>query len=214
MVKDLINDLFYFPIVAFKANIWSKLLLTWVGPKPSLAMRLKFFRDTKLKASPKAKLRLLDFDALKDIQNQTSFFHYQEIKENEDYDQLLLDKSWLNLYPHEVTVIKIENSQGEVFTSHIHHGGPYRGASLKSLRTQITGLCFAARKKGLVVEEVQILHTHPSVEAMVEDENESSFIFNGLSKSDIDLGETLAPFVPYPLRVKAITPVANYSMVF
>jgi hypothetical protein len=217
MVKDLMIDIVNGPKTILQAPFWRKFALPWQGPKPSLAMRYKFFKDTQLTVSPNSYLKLLNFDSLKYIQKQTSFFSQQVIKENEAFDHDLLKKSWTSLYPHEVTLINITNSQGEVFTSSCHHGGPYRGASLKNLRKEIGTLCFAARKKGLSVEEIQIVHTHPTCEVMIvdrEDENKSSFIFNGLSRSDINLAKALAPFVPYPLRIKAITPAANYSMLF
>jgi hypothetical protein len=214
MVRDFFQDLITFPTLFTKSNFWRKLNLRWQGPRPSLALRLKFLRDTPLDISNEATIRLLTFEAIKYIGEKTNYFNRQVIKENEKEDHNLLEASWLKFYPHEVTVIKIQNIQNENFISKHHHGGPYRGASLKGLRSQITKLCFEARKKGLSVTEVQIIHTHPSVEAIIEDGKESSFIFNGLSTSDIQLGKTLAPFVPYPLRVKAVTPAANYSMLF
>ncbi len=197
------------------ANLWRKLQLKWRGPKPPLALRLKFLKDTKLNLSSKATIRQLTYEALLYIQEQTNYFNRQEINENKKEDRELLKESWLGLYPHEVTLIRIANLQNEDFCSPLHHGGPYRGASLRGIRKQISDLVFAARKKGLSVTEVQIVHTHPSVEAIIEeDNNKSSFIFNGLSAGDQELGRMIAPFVPYPVRIKAVTPVANYSMLF
>lgn len=216
VLSNIFQGLAHIPLSLGSISIWRKLQLKWRGPKPPLALRLKFLRDTKLKLSSKATIRQLTYEALCYIQAQTNYFNRQEIKENEEQDRALLEKSWLNFYPHEVTLIRIENLQNEEFCSTLHHGGPYRGASLKGIRKQISELVFAARKKGLSVTEVQIVHTHPSVEAIIEEETTkaSSFIFNGLSSSDQDLGRMVAPFVPYPVRVKAITPVANYSMLF
>lgn len=214
MVWDILSDLFAFPALFTQGNLWQKLRLQWRGKRPSLALRLKFLRDTKLEISSNATIKSLTYETLLYIQEKTNYFNRQEIKENKDEDKVLLEKSWLKFYPHEVTLIKIANLQNEEFTSKLHHGGPYRGASLKGIRSQITSLCFEARKKGLSVTEVQIVHTHPSVEAIIEDGKDSSFIFNGLSTSDMELGKVIAPFVPYPVRVKAITPVANYSMLF
>ncbi len=210
-------DIFNGPKTLLHAPFWRNFSLPWKGSKPSLALRYKFFKDTQLSISKNSYLKLLSFETIKYIQKRTSFFSGQIIKENKEFDQLLLSKSWTDFYPHEVTVINIRNSQNEVFTSSYHHGGPYKGASLKSLRKEVHSLCFKARKKGLTVEEVQIVHTHPTCEVMIidrDDESKSSFIFNGLSSSDIELAKSLAPFVPYPLRIKAITPAANYSMLF
>lgn len=215
-LNNFFQGLANFPITLGNINVLRKLQLKWRGPKPPLALRLKFLKDTKLKLSSKATIRQLTFEALCYIQKQTNYFNRQEIKENEKEDKALLEKSWLGFYPHEVTVIKVANLQNEDFSSPLHHGGPYRGASLKNIRTQIGELVFAARKKGLSVTEVQIIHTHPSIEAIIEEEGtkNSSFIFNGLSASDQELGRMVAPFVPYPVRIKAVTPVANYSMLF
>lgn len=214
MVRDLFLDLFTLPKLLINGQFLRKFTLRWHGKRPSLALRLKFLRDTTITASSNAVIRCLSFEALKYIEQNTHYFARQIIEENNEEESNLLRASWLNLYPHEVTMIRITNSQGEPFHSPIHHGGPYRGASMKELRGQITSLVFQARKKGLVIEEVEIVHTHPCVEAMIEDGRNSSFIFNGLSESDISLGKNLAPFVPYPLRIKAVTPVASYSMLF
>lgn len=217
MVKELMFDVLQLPKLFISLPFWRKLSLPWQGERPPLALRLKFLRDTNLQVGKKATIRQLSFETIKFIQEKTNYFNRQIIKENKEIDHFLLKASWLNFYPHEVTLISIENDQGELFHSKIHHGGPYRGASLKGLRQELTKLCFSARKKGLTITEVQILHTHPSVEAIIEDGTngrDSSFIFNGLSHSDQELGRTLAPFVPYPLRIKAITPAANYSMLF
>ncbi len=218
MYWSLITDFFKLPTLLIQTEFWQKFFLRWEGKRPPLALRLKFLRDTEIKFKPGSTFRALDYEAIKFIQQKTSYFNKQVIKENEDYDWKLINESWINVYPHEVTQIKILNSQKENIVSKLHHGGPYQGASMKELRTEISRLCFNARKRGLVIEEVQIVHTHPSLEVMIYKEDEprsdSSFIFNGLSKSDIKLGEALAPFIPYPLRVKAITTAANYSQLF
>jgi len=216
MYWSLITDFLKLPTLLIQTEFWQRFFLRWEGKRPPLALRLKFLRDTEVKLGTKATFRALDFNTLKYIQQKTSYFHNQIIKENEAYDWSLINESWINLYPHEVTQIRILNSQKENIVSKIHHGGPYQGASLKELRQEISRLCFSARKRGLIIEEVQIVHTHPSLEVMICNENEkdSSFIFNGLSQGDIKLGETLAPFISYPLRIKAITTAANYSQVF
>jgi len=216
MYWNLLTDFFKLPGLFIQTEFWKKLFTKWEGQCPPLALRLKFLRDTEIKLSDHPVFRALDYKTLKYIQQQTSYFGNQMIKENEAYDHFLMQESWIGLYPHEVTQIKILNSQKEEFVSKLHHGGPYQGASLTQLRKEINQLCFKARKRGLIIEEVQIVHTHPSLEVMIYDQyqKDSSFIFNGLSQSDIKLGETLAPFMHYPLRIKAITTAANYSLIF
>ncbi len=218
MYWNLLTDFLKLPNVLIQTHFWKKFFLKWEGKRPPLALRFKFLRDTEIKFNEGSTFRTLDFDTLKYIQQRTSYFNFQIIKENENEDKYLIEQSWINFYPHEVTQIRILNSQNIDIVSKLHHGGPYQGASMKQLRSEINSLCFNARKRGLVIEEVQIVHTHPSLEVMICNEEdplqESSFIFNGLSKSDVKLGETLAPFIHYPLRIKAITTAANYSMVF
>jgi len=152
MYWSLITDFFKLPTLLIQGEFWGKFLLRWQGKRPSLALRLKFLRDTEIKLGQGSSFRALDFKALKYIQQKTSYFHNQIIKENTNYDRSLINKSWINLYPHEVTQIKIQNSQKEIIVSKIHHGGPYQGATLKNLRQEISRLCILARKKGLIIE--------------------------------------------------------------
>jgi hypothetical protein len=213
MLRTLIFDLLALPLHFTKPNFMAKWRLSWLGTKPSLAMLIKFYRDSDLDYGPHTKLRLLDYQSIKEISETTPFFYQQSVNENSVRDHKLLKASSLKIYPHEVTQVRIVNAQEE-FTSQIYHGGPYQGLDAVSLKQIIRKLCFQARQKGLVIEEVEIAHTHPALEVMVTKKKESTFFFNGLSLADKTLAKDIAPFVDYPLRIKAISPVANYSCLY
>lgn len=214
MLRSLLSQLLAIPFVMSKPQFLAKWRIKWQGPKPSLALLFKFYRDSDLQFKKGLHLRLLDFKSLKTIEQDTHFFHGQQIEENGAEEKKLLKASALHLYPHEVTRIQIINAQKEKVTSKLYHGGPYQGLDAQTLRTAIRKLCYRARQKGLIIEEVEVAHTHPALEVMVTHQEDSSFFFNGLSAADKKLGQDLAPFVDYPLRIKAISPVASYSSLY
>lgn len=203
-----------YPLTFLDKRLLLPLKVSFIGERPSFALMFKFFREVGLQLKKNAELRVLNFDSLHYIQQTTKRYKEQLLLENKEFEQVMLKKSSLSLFPHEVTRIRIVNSQGEDFGSEYLHGSSRRGASHDWLKKEIAKLCFQARKKGLIIEEVEIAHTHPSLEVLIVENNQSKFFFNGLSSSDKKLGEMIAQFLPYPLRVKAITPSANYSMIF
>ena len=186
--------------------------IQWIGKRPSLALSLKLLKEIELK--PHSKLRLLDFKSLKMIDQKTAYFGRQVLKENKRAEKGLLKSSQLNFFPHEVWQVRIVNSQNIDFNSPVFHSGQKSTHSYEEMREVLAKLIFKARQLGVVIEEIEIAHTHPTLEVMVENGNDSHFIFNGLSDTDKKLGERLAPFLDYPLRIKAITPQVNYSMLF
>jgi hypothetical protein len=214
MMRSILLDLFNLPVKIFNTDFLQKWTLRWTGKKPTTALLYKFYRDSNLIFQKQSQLTLLNFDALKHIEKQTSYFSKQEIKENSIQDAQLLKSSSLNLYPHEVTQIRIINAQKEELCSKVFHGGPYEGLDAKTIKKEIRQLCYAARKKGLVIEEIEIAHTHPALEVMVTTGKESSFFFNGLSQGDRKVAQSISPFLDYPLRIKAISPAANYSYLY
>lgn len=216
MLRLLFQDFFRLPLHLFSFHFLKKWMTKWEGQKPTLAMLFKFYRDSDFSFQQGQKLVSLNFKSIKKLSRETSFYQGQEIRELNNDDMALLKKSSLSLYPHEVTVIRIVNAQNEKFTSKIYHGGPYMGLDSNTIRKEIRRLSFLARKKGLIIEEVEVAHTHPAVEAMSVNEksNESAFFFNGLSFADKQLGQRLAPFIDYPLRLSAISPVAHYSCLY
>lgn len=205
-------DWFITPLHWLTWNTFKAFRLNWIKRSPSLAMALKLVEDIDIPL--KSQLTLLNFEALKIIQGQTNYFTNTVLRENEEAEEKLLSSSSLNWFPHETAQIRIVNAQGENFCSKVFHGGRSSLGNVEQLRFEIRRMIFKARKKGLTIEEVEIAHTHPSLEVMIESGEKSQFIFNGLSRSDRRFGERLAPFLDYPLRVKAITPAANYSCLY
>ncbi|MBT3586509.1 MAG: hypothetical protein HN509_16495 [Halobacteriovoraceae bacterium] len=186
--------------------------IQWRGPRPSLPLWLKFISKTELKDH--STIRLLSTEALQAIKKQSAYFKDQQIDVLNASDEKLLAKSSLNFFPHEVFQITIKNEQGIAFSSKVFHGRQASISNLKKLETLIHQLSFRARSAGLTILEVEISHTHPSLEVLVEHKKGPYFIFNGLSKRDCQAGHHLATFLPYPLTLKAITPQAAYSKTF
>lgn len=212
MSSQYLLEFLTYPLQWLRFDYFRIFNTNWRGEKPSIALTAKLLKDVEIPQG--STLYLLGHDNIKTIQEGTAYFYGQIINENEILENFLLDKSSLDFFPHEVLMINIKNSQGEYFTSKLYHGGQYWCRSWDDIRKEIHTLCFRARKKGLTIEEIEIAHTHPSLEVMIETKYDSKFIFNGLSNSDKELGHRLAAFLDYPLRIKAVTPAANYSMLF
>ncbi len=200
------------PIYWMTWNLPKAMKLNWTFCRPRLAQALKLVQDINL--PPNCRLSLLNFEALSIIKNQTSYFYDLELRPNHGNEQRLLDFSTLGWFPHEVAQIKVISACGEEICSPIFHGRRSSLGRFEILSTYMKKLILGTRKRGLLISEVEIAHTHPSLEVMIEHAGEQQFIFNGLSKTDRKLGERLASFCDYPIRVKAITTAANYSKVF
>ena len=70
MLRDLIIDIVSLPKFLSSLSFWKKLSLKWKGEPPSLALRIKFLKDTPLKVSANARLRCLTYEALKYIEKK------------------------------------------------------------------------------------------------------------------------------------------------
>lgn len=212
MTTQYLLDFLLYPLQWLNFDFKKIFSTTWRGERPGMALVAKLFKDVDIPED--ATLYHLDHDSLKVIQEGTAYFYGQIIKENGPLENCLLEKSSLKFFPHEVVLISIKNSQNELVCSEVYHGGQYWCRSEENIRSEINKLCFKARKRGLTIEEIEVAHTHPSLEVLVEYSGESKFIFNGLSKSDKETAHRIATFLDFPLRIKAITPSANYSMLF
>lgn len=208
--------LYFFSFHCFFTN-WEKFLLLfkkWNGVKVSTNIKFKVLKDNHFPYGLK-KIIALGLNEIKILKNQTQYFKDQEINENNIQDRKLLNIMNSKFSPTEVCQIRIINSQKEIFESKIMLGTAYSVANENKLRTILNQLVFSARQRGLIIEEVEIAHTHPSAEIMgIDNRNKSFFIFNGLSSQDKKIAQRLATFCQYPVRIKAITEAANYSMIF
>ncbi|MDC1173961.1 hypothetical protein OAT67_01085 [Bacteriovoracaceae bacterium] len=180
------------------------------GPMPALSLIWKLFRDIRL---PKgvSEIYHLTWKEIKALNE----YHNQEVKENEAADKKLLKASTLSYYPKEVCQITLINSQNEIIESKIYRGSMRGYLPTQNFKKAMANLILKARQRGITIEEVVISHTHPSIEVLaMKDDGEGIYIKNGLSEADIKFGQHIAEFSPYPVRIKAITPAANYSMIF
>ncbi len=200
------------PVYWMTWNLPKAMRLNWTFGRPRLALALKFVQDIKLPED--CQLCLLNFEALSIIKNRTSYFHDLELRPNGETEQRLLQFSTLGWFPHEVAQIRVIDGHGEEVCSPVFHGRRSSLGRFEILSTQMKRAILQARRRGLIICEVEIAHTHPSIEVMIEHAGEQQFIFNGLSATDRKLGERLASFCDYPIRIKAITTAANYSKIF
>jgi hypothetical protein len=214
MTYTFLRDMILFPFGLIALKPWKFLNFETRGHWPGLFMVLKFFRDAPQEVNNEGTLCFLEYDQLKIIQKETSYFHGQEIFANEDFEKGLLSLSGLNWFPHEVMQVRIINSEKEMIASKPRHGGQFKAANIDELKHTIRHLVLKARKQGLTIEEIEIAHTHPSLEVMVENGSDANFVFNGLSAADRRVGSDVSQHQHFPIRVKAITPAANYSRVF
>ncbi|MCP4913178.1 MAG: hypothetical protein GY909_08660 [Oligoflexia bacterium] len=177
---------------------------------PSFSLIFKLFKDIRLPEGVK-ELYHLDWQEIKALNG----FHHQEVNENKNDEKQLLKASSLSFYPREVCQISITNSQNEEIKSKIFKGKSHGFFPTVSFKQQLSKMILEARKRGIIVEEIVISHTHPSIELLaMKKDGEGVYIKNGLSEADIKFGQHIAEFCPYPVRIKAITPAANYSMLF
>ena len=200
------------PIHWMTWNLSSAMKLRWTHQSPNLALSLKFIQDIQLPQN--CQLSLLNFKALNIIKEQTSYFKDMELRENQQTEKKLLKASSLKWYPHQTIQVKMINRQGEPLCSRIFHGEQFSSQQVHLWKSEIAKLLSKAHKRRLVIEEIEIARSHPGLEVMIEYGNQSQFIFNGLSQEDQKLGEDLAAFLDVPVRIKAITPSANYSKLF
>lgn len=206
----------------FNSLIWpwfspqNKALSThsWVGSRPTFALWVKFILKTGIRPGKKHKVALLDYWSIKELEQESDYFDGQNICENGEEEEILLNKSMLGIFPHEVFQIKIRTSSGHIIEGPVFHGTPEKSSTYNELRKIIKQLVFKTRTEGYQIVEVELVHTHPSLEVMIISGDDHKFIFNGLSKTDCTTGQRLAEFLDYPLLLRAITPSANYCKIF
>ena len=181
---------------------------------PSRAMMLKFLWHSKFYPSLNSLLIPLNYNMLKIVKEQTEYFAQQELSPNGEGEKELLEKSSLHTFPHEVWQIRIKTFQKVIIKGDINHGGLCFAANLKQLKCAVGHLALTVRQKGLSISEIEIVHTHPSLELLIIEPWGQAFVFNGLGERDKYCARRLAEFMDYPLRICAVTPAVNYSMVF
>jgi len=162
--------------------------------------------------------KLLRTEKFKNIFIENSRIYYnrfekQEIIKNSDYENLLLEESSLDFFPHEVCQIRLITKQHKIYQSPLFHGTEDRSVDLTTLEKWIHKLDAKARKDGFDIHKIQINHTHPTLEFVefFDDQFEQlSLSLSSLSKADIHVGHKLSEFWAYPIQLKAITPSGHY----
>lgn len=211
---SILNYIFLFSFPWLNQYRQSEKISGWIGPRPSFWLWIKFLKESKIKFGKEVKVGLLEFEEIKEIQNTTKHFSGQIIRKNNWVEKNLLNRSTLYFFPHEVFQIRVINTQNIDFSTKIYHGKKNKCSTKAELSLIIKEIVLKARKELLQIEEIEIMHTHPSLEVLIADETQSKFVFNGLSETDIKTTQEIAEFVNYPLRIKAVTPSVNYSMLF
>lgn len=186
----------------------------WIGEKPFLSLWIRFIWRRKFKLTNNTRFVLLKHRQIDLIKKETLLLKSQEIRENSKQEKTLLAKSWLRIFPHEVWQVRIISARGIALTGKIHHGGPYHSGTFEKLKKEIALITRLAIKRGIPIEEVELVHTHPTPEVLLIKENKCHAILSCLSPQDLRTAYYISQFLPYPLRVCAITPALNYSTLF
>jgi hypothetical protein len=184
----------------------------WVGNRPSLSALAIVLKRRKLIVHPGSRLAVLGPEEIQTaMQGQVDQL---EITAPDDHDRELVKSSILGPLSREVARIVVRTEQGEIIRSDLMTGALDRVGDLEAFRRRIRHLVFDARKRGLNVTEIEIVHTHPGFELLIVDDSGGRLVLSGLSKADRLVGARLAEFLDYPLRIKAITLGASYSALF
>lgn len=184
--------------------------MRWIGERPPWPLWRKFLRTSRFRPGRNTRLALLDHHALALIQKESGRFADQEIAPNGPREKKLLRHSLPGLLPHEVWQVSLKPG----IAGRIRHGGISRAAGIMEIRSEIARLTRLARRRGITICEIELIHTHPSLELLILEPGRERFVFNGLSREDFRLGRALAPFLEAPLRLRALTPAASYSALF
>lgn len=183
---------------------------------PSPVLWIKFFRGIRDKVQLRniKSIHPLEWIHLKELKKINSRLQSQDISAHRPVDQYLLNTGLSFWSPKEITLVRLHCEQG-ILRGKLYRGNLFKGASLKCLRMEMAKLTFKAKKRGMKILSIEILHTHPSLEVVIAPKvGPWKFIFNGLSDSDILVGQNLSNFTPRPLTIRAISPLATYSRSF
>lgn len=134
------------------------------------------------------------------------FQEWQLITPATSTEDNLLSGSLKYFIPHEVCQIVIKCKGGEKYLSSIAHGLFFSFGSEKRINKMIT---HTLSKNNLTygdIEKIEIIHTHPSIDFVLETQEQESFLYlNALSKSDLNLAQHLSNQWNALLTIKAVT---------
>jgi hypothetical protein len=142
------------------------------------------------------------------------FYQWQLISFATQQERKLLQESISLGVPHEVCQITLTTSSGEQKRSAIFHGGLFSVATEKLFWTKIAELLGDHKRDD--VKRIEIIHTHPSIDFILETNQDESFIYlNGLSQQDLQLAQNISKKYSGILKIKAVThSELSYSAAF
>jgi hypothetical protein len=148
--------------------------------------------------------------AIREIKGQLYLKHKEtnkllKISPVQNDDQELLKNSYSSI-PIEVARVKVFGKYGECIISNLIKGNMSGSISKEEIETGIHKSIFQAKKEGWKISKVQVSHTHLSFEYITKLPSRTYYYFNGLSKSDMRVGNELSQFLDYPLTIRSVLP--------
>ncbi len=118
----------------------------------------------------------------------------------------LLKKSNLLFNPHEVFQLMAIDHRGHKHFSKIRHGKKSSYGNQESIYLEIQNFIYALKKKNFEVKQMQIMHTHPSIDMKITSGQKTTIIQNALGYCDINLFKKMSKEWPFKISIKAILP--------
>ncbi|MBL6990447.1 MAG: hypothetical protein ISR65_11740 [Bacteriovoracaceae bacterium] len=192
----------------------------WYGGAPHKSLWKRMFSLYPINLAKNGSLMLLNYDLLLKLWEKnllTSIFYKKHNKlylckddqlvTNSSIDQIqLLTHARLTTSPREVVQIKVHTLGGTPVYSKITYGKNNSVDCIKGLMQKIQTIIHHTKTQGQNIVEIQINHTHPSLDFIANEGDNLKFILNGLGKQDCITGAQLCQFIDYPLTISAITP--------
>jgi len=137
----------------------------------------------------------------------------QVIRPISEIEKRLLKKSNLLFNPHEVFCLKVLDQWGHTHFSKIKHGKKSSFGDESLIFREIQFMQRKLRLNNIQIQNLEILHTHPSIDMTVTTNVKTSLIQNALSETDINLCKKMSREWPFNINVKAILPnEISYSL--
>jgi hypothetical protein len=124
----------------------------------------------------------------------------------EDREKILLKYSSLLFNPHEVFQLKVLDQWGHEHYSKVRHGNTSSFGTSEYINNEIIKFEQQLRRNKIQITNMDILHTHPSVDMKIITSHKTAIIQNGLSISDIKLYQSIKNEYDFKINIKAILP--------
>ncbi len=135
------------------------------------------------------------------------YFHqWQLISPVNSREQKLLDVALEWWVPREVAQIVIRCKSGAIFESTILRGGFFSCSSFQKVDLFLVGMLKQFNLLKSDISKIEILHTHPSIDFILETTKQQSFLYlNALSPSDLAFAQLLSKNFETLVTIKALT---------